>query len=88
MPSIAKLSVHRNTRDRRIRHGVSKNLVAAAREKAQRKDLDGWALVAFHKDGAGVHITATYAVGDARDAILLPEMAREKLRQIVWGDDE
>lgn len=50
MSKIVSLSVHRNTRDQKRRHEVSKDFVLDARRLAREKGLDGYMMVAWNHE--------------------------------------
>lgn len=47
---VVSLTVHKNNRDQRRRHRTSKALVSDAKQAAIRKDVAGYALVAWNED--------------------------------------
>ena len=47
---VVSLTVHKNNRDQRRRHRVSKLLVADAKQVTRAKDVSGYAIVAWNDD--------------------------------------
>lgn len=51
MTKVVSLSVHRNTREQRRRHEVSRDFVTDAKRLAREKGLDGYVMVAWNGSG-------------------------------------
>jgi len=84
-----RLSVHRNTRIKRLRRACHAHLKEALR--AAPHDIDGFVVLWFRREDDGDLVTQVdYACRDPADSFHLPEMARTQLlcRFAQEGGDE
>lgn len=82
MGETVSFTVHKNTREKRQRREVWQNLQKKARDVP--KDVDGYALVAFTRNGQEEVVTRTdWFTRDAADAFRLPDMAEQKIRSAI-----
>ena len=57
---VTRFSVHKNTADKRKRHAASEHLRNAARVMASEKQVRGYAIVTWDKDGESIR-TASFS---------------------------
>lgn len=77
MSHVTKLSVHRNTRERRRRHEARDALRSRVRDITRNTEMAGFALLVWEKDRSA---RTFWDVGDLFPGRLLPEMARSALQ--------
>jgi hypothetical protein len=81
MGKVVRLSVHRNTKQKRKTREYYDRLVRSA--KSMPKDNDGWVLICYKRAPDGIDTVTDYAVNDPMDLFHLPYMVKTKLTQRI-----
>lgn len=80
--SVESFTVHKNTRDKREQREVwdsAKRIIHAI-----PKNIDGYAIVAYHRMPGGFHAThVNYFVRDSMDKHSLPDMAKTLIQSAL-----
>lgn len=79
MSKPISLSAHRNTRDKREMHRVSRSLVADARTLAAEKGVAGYVIVGWNRHGQTSACGDTIGRLSPIPAELVPEFVRQEL---------
>ena len=82
--ALIKLTVHRNTRQKRERRYVWQG----AQEKVRRmpKDIDGFVMVYFKSDGEMMKAIASWRLRDPKDTDRLPDLARNEIQRTIMRE--
>lgn len=84
--TVVSLSVHRNTARKRKEHQTSRSLVSDARQMAQAKDVDGYAIVAWNRD---TDANVSWSWTNQINCSVMPEFVKGALqRKISMLDNE
>mgnify|MGYP000861780467 FL=1 len=89
MGEVVKLSVHRNTLQKRQRKITRNSLVSTAKQVQRHSKIDGYALVTFTiTDHGTVEHKVHYDVPTASFAYVLPQMAQQALFASIIGEND
>ena len=81
---VVSLSVHRNTLQKRRERIASRNLVSDAKAMARRKDVAGYAIVAWAKN---TDADVAWCVTDEVNCSVMPEFVRGAIQRKISMED-
>ena len=78
------VTIHKNTKDQRESKRIRKELVSDAKQLANNKDINGYAIVVWTKN---FRDSCSWDTGGSLPGILLPEFSKQILARRMGRDD-